>query len=129
MTLILDLHLGGKKTKLQQKVRIWKLLHPYMTLHVASAFAGIVVFHATGVDSSILVADHCHPSPDPFLDEQMLTNISEKVQFHVRCFKTSLKGKTRGNVIIGRKRKKTKKKRQLQSWKIKIYDLKPQRQI
>ena len=29
---MLDLHLGGKKTKLQQKIYIWKLLHHYITL-------------------------------------------------------------------------------------------------
>ena len=29
---MLDLHLGGKTTKVQQKEHIWKLLHPYITL-------------------------------------------------------------------------------------------------
>ena len=28
-----DLHLGRKKTKQQQKVHIWKHLHPYTTFH------------------------------------------------------------------------------------------------
>ena len=48
------------------------------------------------------MTDHYHPSPDPFLDEQMLINISDKVKFHVRHFKSSLPGKTKGSVIMGR---------------------------
>ena len=48
------------------------------------------------------MAAHCHPSPDPFLDEEILINISEKVQLKVRHFKSGLPGKTRGRVIMSR---------------------------
>ena len=70
--------------------------------YVAIVFAGIVVFHARGLGSSVLVADFYHPSSDPFLHEQMLINISEKVQFHICHFKSSLPGQTRKSVIMGR---------------------------
>ena len=78
-------------------------VHPYKLIHyVATAFSGVVVSHARGVGSSVLVVDHCHPSFDPFLDEQMLINITEKVQFQVRHFKSSLPGQTRGGAILSR---------------------------
>ena len=48
------------------------------------------------------MTDHYHPSPDPFLNKQMLINISEKVKFPVRNFKSNLPGKTRESVIMGR---------------------------
>ena len=61
-----------------------------------------VCFHARGIGSSVAVVGHCHPSPDPFLDEQMLMNICEKVQFHVHHFKSSLPRQTTGSLIMGR---------------------------
>ena len=45
--------------------------------------------------------DHCHPSPDSFLDEQVLINISKKVQFHIHYFKSSFPGQTRRSVVMG----------------------------
>ena len=50
------------------------------------------------VGSSVSVTYHCHPFPDPFVDKKVLVNISEKVQFHVRHFKSSLPGQSRGSV-------------------------------
>ena len=43
-------------------------------------FAGVVTFYAKDVDLSLLLADHCHPSSGPFLNEQVLLNINDKVQ-------------------------------------------------
>ena len=60
-----------------------------------------VIFHARGVDLGVSVADNCHPSPHLFLDEQVLVNIIEKVQFNVHYLKNSLPGQTRGSVIMG----------------------------
>ena len=85
--------------------------HPYKLLasrhYVVIAFAGVVVSHAKGVASRVLVADHCHPSPDALLDEQILINIIEKIQFHVRILKSSLPGQIRGSVIMSRMKKIT----------------------
>ena len=47
------------------------------------------------------MSDHYHPFPDLFLKEQVLFKINEKVQFHVRHFKSSLPGQTSGSVIMG----------------------------
>ena len=66
------------------------------------AFAGVVTFHARGVDSNLSVADHCYSSPDLFLDEQVLINISKKVRFRVCHFKSSLSGQTWESIIMGR---------------------------
>ena len=49
-----------------------------------------------------MVVDHYHPSFNPFLDAKMLINISEKVQFQVRHFKSSLPRQTRESVIMSR---------------------------
>ena len=59
-------------------------------------------FLCQGHCSSVLVVDHYHPSHYHFLNEQVLINISEKVQFHVCHLKSSLPGKTRGSVIMNR---------------------------
>ena len=71
--------------------------HPYKLLasrhYVVIAFAGVVVSHAKGVASRVLVADHCHPSPDALMDEQILINIIEKIQFHVLHFARTNQGK------------------------------------
>ena len=48
------------------------------------------------------MAAHWHRLPDSFLNEQVLINISEKVQFHVHHFNNSLSGQTSGNVITSR---------------------------
>ena len=48
------------------------------------------------------MAAHWHPFPDSFLNEQMLINISEKVQFCVYHFNNSLPGQTSKNVITSR---------------------------
>ena len=52
--------------------------------------------------ANVSVADHYHSSYDPFFDEQILINISEKVEFHVRHFKSSLPRQTRGILIMYR---------------------------
>ena len=61
-----------------------------------------VIFPWRGLTADSIIADHCHPSPDPFLDEQMLINVREKIQLHVQHFKSSLPGQTRGSVIMCR---------------------------
>ena len=61
--------------------------------YVAIVFAGIVVFHARGLGSSVLVADFYHPSSDPFLHEQMLINISDKVKFHTVILRAACQDK------------------------------------
>ena len=48
------------------------------------------------------MADHGDPSPDLFLDQQVLININDKVQFHVCNFKSSLLGQTRVSVTTSR---------------------------
>ena len=52
--------------------------HNVQIYYVAIAFAGVVISHARGVGSSVSMANLCHPSPDPFLDEQVFIDILEK---------------------------------------------------
>ena len=39
------------------------------------------------------MADHCHPSTDALMDEQILIKIIEKIQFHVLHFARTNQGK------------------------------------
>ena len=53
--------------------------------YVAIASVDIVIFHARGVDLSVLVADHRNPSPDPFLNEQVLSFYKQLARTNQEC--------------------------------------------
>ena len=62
-----------------------------MQIHYINiAFTGVKIFDTRGVSLGVLATDHFHPFFEIFLDEEVLVNISEKVQFHVCHFKCSL---------------------------------------
>ena len=70
--------------------------------YIAIPFGGIVIFYARGVSSRVSLSDHCNPSPDSFLDERMLINTNENLQFQAHYYKSSLPGQNRGSEIMSR---------------------------